>query len=209
MDSPKRKADELDLVDIPKFVNPCEKALEIIRNHGSRRQLSLSDFKQTEGHCVWCGVEFKSIGLTSHPLRRWCPKLCVASAQLICYPNDPGSKMHRLIFDQNFACKGCGEDFEHLIRKKIRSVHRAWNSHRKNFTPIELRENPMEKISLHRLGYGTGDIWQTDHIIPVHQGGKGIDPDNLQVLCVRCHREKTCREVGARQKSKDKSKFCR
>lgn len=35
------------------------------------------------------------------------------------------------------------------------------------------------------------DIWQADHIIPVHKGGGACGLDNYQTLCVTCHREKT------------------
>lgn len=51
--------------------------------------------------------------------------------------------------------------------------------------------DPETRVTLHAVGYGTGDRWHTDHIIPVHKGGRGIDPNNLQVLCVPCHLAKT------------------
>ena len=50
---------------------------------------------------------------------------------------------------------------------------------------------------------GLGDylLLEIDHITPVASGGRGDDPDNLQVLCWRCNRKKsgskTNREVAA------------
>lgn len=33
-----------------------------------------------------------------------------------------------------------------------------------------------------------------DHIVPIKQGGAGLDPNNLQSLCQSCHNRKTARE---------------
>jgi 5-methylcytosine-specific restriction endonuclease McrA len=38
---------------------------------------------------------------------------------------------------------------------------------------------------------------QVDHVIPLEQGGSN-GPENLQLLCVNCHDEKTKRENKAR-----------
>lgn len=47
--------------------------------------------------------------------------------------------------------------------------------------------------------------WQADHIKPIHLANG--DPsffigDNLQTLCVKCHKEKSKREAAARAKTK-------
>lgn len=101
--------------------------------------------------------------------------------------------MHRLIYDQNFACKICGESFEEeirkLIKKRYENHNNVWHYQPGGHEP-RFRPEP-KPIHLHTLGYGTGDRWQTDHVIPVHKGGKGIDPENLQVVCVPCHKAKT------------------
>jgi 5-methylcytosine-specific restriction endonuclease McrA len=38
---------------------------------------------------------------------------------------------------------------------------------------------------------------ELDHIVPLWAGGSGAD-DNLQGLCIECHRAKTAREAGER-----------
>lgn len=45
-------------------------------------------------------------------------------------------------------------------------------------------------------------IWRTsnlevDHIVPLHLGGSN-EPENLQLLCIKCHKEKTIAERCAR-----------
>jgi 5-methylcytosine-specific restriction endonuclease McrA len=34
-------------------------------------------------------------------------------------------------------------------------------------------------------------LWDADHILPVVEGGGECDLDNIQTLCLRCHREAT------------------
>ena len=36
---------------------------------------------------------------------------------------------------------------------------------------------------------------ELDHIVPLHKGG-GNEPENLQMLCAECHREKTAEDCG-------------
>ena len=39
---------------------------------------------------------------------------------------------------------------------------------------------------------------EVDHIVPLHQGGELMDRENLQLLCRRCHIQKTERERPGR-----------
>jgi 5-methylcytosine-specific restriction endonuclease McrA len=47
------------------------------------------------------------------------------------------------------------------------------------------------------VGQYTGG-WAADHIVPVWRGGGECGLDNLQTLCVPCHRQKTAREAAER-----------
>ena len=38
---------------------------------------------------------------------------------------------------------------------------------------------------------------EMDHILPIFMGGSN-DDDNLQMLCVECHRKKTAEDLGVR-----------
>lgn len=183
--------DELELLEILSHTEPCERTRVQIQEHGSDRFKNLSSLDHEKGHCVWCATKLQG------KKRRWCSETCVRSAQFHCHPQDPSSKIYRLIFKQQWACARCGESYEDIIRKMIRDTYEKMNrigsygwQHDGRFRP-RTAEDPERKISLHLVGYGTGDRWQTDHIIPIHKGGKGIANENLQTLCVPCHKAKT------------------
>lgn len=187
--------DELKLLDIPLIVQPCRRAQATIGFHGNTRTMSLTAFSGPKGYCVWCNEKLAG------RKQRWCSDDCMESAYLICCPQDPATKMYRLIFKQNWACAGCGESFEEELRSKIREKYDNANQvgtymwdEQTDQTRERTSEDPPKQVRLHSLGYATGDRWQTDHIIPIHKGGKGIDPLNLQVLCVPCHKKKTADE---------------
>ncbi len=39
--------------------------------------------------------------------------------------------------------------------------------------------------------------WELDHIVPLIDGG-GFDLENMQTLCIPCHRQKTAQEASSR-----------
>lgn len=181
-----------ELLEDHDILEPCEHAKAQLESHGSERGLNLSKIKAKEnGLCVWCGVVLEGLK------RRWCSERCARSASFYCFPQSPGPKIHRFIFTQQCACASCGVSFEleikEMIKKEYGRLNRlgSWGYQHDGRFRERVEGDPERKVSLYKLGYGTGDKWQTDHIIPVHKGGKGIDPKNLQVLCVPCHKRKT------------------
>lgn len=42
---------------------------------------------------------------------------------------------------------------------------------------------------------------ELDHITPLDKGGEDDDPDNWQGLCRECHRAKTAKDMGYREKA--------
>ena len=46
-----------------------------------------------------------------------------------------------------------------------------------------------------------------DHIIEIEDGGSKTDPDNLQTMCVSCHRKKTAEEKRKREQKKSQNGF--
>lgn len=46
------------------------------------------------------------------------------------------------------------------------------------------------KVWKRKLG---GGLWDADHIIPVREGGGSCGLDNIQTLCIPCHKHKTHR----------------
>ncbi len=178
------------------FVEPCERARLQFEANGSRRYMPLSNLKAPKGQCVWCDKS-----LTGRQ-QRWCSTSCVSAAQWRSAPQSPGAKIYRLIHLQNWACRECGFSFEEEMRNDIRKRYEYSNKVRGapgadwqvECFGRKSENSPLKKVGYHWLGSQTGDIHQTDHIIPVHQGGLGICPTNLQTICTACHKLKTIRE---------------
>jgi len=160
---------------LAKMIYPGPYALEAIEKKPKVRSFPLSDLPVLRGRCCWCNVSAVAPGR-----RRYCSEECVDAAVLFCHPQSPAAKMYVLLQLQDCTCVGCGEIFDEKIRELIERRAPA--------------RNPEEKLSLGWLGYGTGDLWEVDHIIPIFRGGRGVCIENIQVLCVKCHRRKTARE---------------
>jgi len=181
--------DEMEMLQPLSFVEPCQRALDQFAKNGSRRTMNLSELEAPAGQCVWCDSK-----LTGRK-RRWCSEACAHAAMFRANPQSPAGKAYRLIHEQNWACKRCGLSFEDDLRKKIRRKHEAENRIGSivwlpNYR-TRVEGDPESKITYYQVGDQTGHLFQTDHIIPVHKGGAGIEPSNLQVLCVPCHKAKT------------------
>lgn len=87
---------------------------------------------------------------------------------------------------------------EGMVAKLQREVHAL----------SELLRNPRRRsVSAHRkkevaaraqwrcqaCGQLVSENFEVDHRVPLFRGGSN-DADNLQLLCLECHRRKTCRE---------------
>ena len=48
---------------------------------------------------------------------------------------------------------------------------------------------------------------EVDHIVEIEDGGDKTNPDNLQTLCIRCHRKKTADEKRRREDKKKLNGF--
>lgn len=155
------------------------------------RTMNLSKMPDADGFCIWCNTT----KLTGRQ-RRWCGPSCVESGYRYTNPQSPGPKAFVLIHAQACACAFCGLDYTDKVRKIIRD-HHAHNVRMKELYK-DFRKAIGTEVSYHQVGYNTGDIWHVDHRIPIHQGGRGIGFDNIQVICVECHREKTARENSMR-----------
>ena len=91
---------------------------------------------------------------------------------------------------------------------ELKRTDRPWMPKKKNraFTkdPILLKfynSAAWRKLSLmHRKRHPVCEICKataskvTDHIQPISKGGKMLDWDNLQALCVKCHNKKSANE---------------
>ena len=57
---------------------------------------------------------------------------------------------------------------------------------------------PDAWLRLIPFGGGASHLWEMDHIVPVEHGGGGCGLDNLQTLCLRCHKAKTAEQARQR-----------
>lgn len=125
---------------------------------------------RTDGKCA-CGCD----ALLSGRRTRWATNECQRNAveQFRLLKGD-GQTIRRLVWERDKGvCRGCG--LECLGGRP--------------FTPEHLA---LQKDA--RRGKRSLDTWEADHIIPVERGGAACGLDNIQTLCVRCHRQKTAAE---------------
>jgi len=119
-------------------------------------------------------------------LRRYCSQECTD----ICYVATMPSYARGKVFQRDKGvCSNCGCDTEKL--KKILRKARyddGWAS--LGWHDIGVIKNEM--------GFTADHFWEMDHILPVVEGGGLCGMDNLQTLCVPCHRAET-KELAARR----------
>lgn len=175
------QVDPFKLIEEIPITEPCPYAAAQIAECGSARGFSLSRIQGRMGKCVWCEKSLRG------RQQRWCSSKCAQSAQLRCWPAQPYARMHRLIHIQNCACAGCGESYEEEIKDLILDLFQNENRYRR------LGDEP-KLVKLITLNWRFGHRVHLDHIVPLFKGGHGIDPGNLQILCVPCHKLKTIEE---------------
>lgn len=125
--------------------------------------------------CRWCGVE------TSPPRRTFCSDECVHQHKM----RTNGQYLRRAVFARdNGVCGKCGVDTEELRVTLMRF--------RGDLRAEFMREH---SIPAHRVG---GRLWDADHIVAVHQGGGQATLDNMQTLCIPCHKAKTKAQASER-----------
>lgn len=106
------------------------------------------------------------------------------------------------------VCKECGRDTL-AIRARLQ---RRLNLHRSLDRAPRLRALRWQRM-LDRLGLlSSGDVWkvkspwQMDHVVEVVNGGGTCGLENLQTLCVPCHKRKTRRLAADRAAARRQSK---
>lgn len=137
----------------------------------------------TKGTCTWCRVELPSRRMT------WCRDQDPATgfnpclAEFFARQHYPSARPYVWIRDRGH-CRDCGRDLRYQDQQNPR-FSRVW------------REMSPEAWEAHRLKIGGGaEPWECDHIVPVAKGGGALGLDNLQVLCVPCHKRKTAEQAA-------------
>ena len=122
--------------------------------------------------CHWCGVEVPP----RH--RRWCGgEACHRMVNALW--GGPRVWVNEMLAPE---CVRCGLDVV-AMAERIRRLPRR---------PVT--------AALGRLGFDLHRaLWDADHIIPLDEGGRD-SPDNIQRLCVPCHKEKTAEQAARRKR---------
>jgi 5-methylcytosine-specific restriction endonuclease McrA len=117
--------------------------------------------------CRWCNLEVPPRRLT------FCSEWCVHEWKI---RTDPGYLREHVFQRDKGICAMCRADTRaaYFQLKLSRGIH---------------RERLLARWGLKRINRKS--LWDADHIIPVAEGGGECDLDNLQTLCVMCHRKKT------------------
>lgn len=163
------------------------------------------------GLCRRCGEEVPKGRLT------FCGEACIHEWKL---RTDPGYLRNQVEKRDRGRCGRCGVrpqawSDHHGIAGKLADVQRdidrangmskldadAWFLIRAK--AIHERWDELFGV-LRGLGYvdGRGHWWEADHVVAVVEGGGQCGIDNLQTLCLRCHKAKTRAMHRARAKGR-------
>lgn len=106
-------------------------------------------------------------------------------------------------------CASCGIDTAHVLRQVVAagpSTEERMAALREHYPLLFSLSNPhtVDALASRIVTAATpGSMWQADHEVPVSQGGGAALPEeNMQLLCVACHSQKTRLEQQQQHKKR-------
>lgn len=136
-------------------------------------------------------------GPSGKPLCRFCKKEVTEEKSAFCGPEcihqfkiqSSQGYMRKTVFERDRGvCNKCGLDTEKLKQILFRVKEEKGDL---------AYESLLQKYETH-YGYSFSldkHFWEADHITPVAHGGGSCGLDNLQSLCVPCHKKKTVAQL--------------
>ncbi len=91
------------------------------------------------------------------------------------------------------VCAQCGLDTDSITRRLI-----AMDREAKRAATLELAKLGF-KLKPYRSALYS--LWEADHVVPLAEGGS-YSLDNIQTLCVPCHKEKTAEQAARKAKQR-------
>lgn len=142
------------------------------------------------------------------PLCRWCGQECPTRRNTFC--GAPCVHEHRIRTNSTYArrevlerdhgiCRECGVDTLELYDL----LRVTWMTGRRrpgqdaavnDAIDVLLREHRLTRADF----FGRRSLWDCDHVHPWAEGGHDLGMDNLQTLCIPCHRSKTAQQAQRR-----------
>ena len=141
---------------------------------GGKRDATIPFWNAPAGYCRWCGEDLgkRLPSGEPDPRLRWHAK-CVEAR----FSYTPGAQRTRVWDRELGVCQGCGRFVPRRTARRPGEIERLpW-------------VRPHDTTHYRR--------WAVDHIVPLWAGGVNED-ENLQLLCVPCHKVKTAREATQR-----------
>lgn len=125
-------------------------------------------------HCTWCGEQVPKGRVT------WCGDAsCLDQWE---ERTDPRRQQRLVRHRDNEVCQLCRLD----TKRVARLLTKLWAASRRTPTPHTLgrykRANALLKDR---------SLWESDHIVPVCEGGGLCTIENLRTLCLPCHKSET------------------
>jgi len=137
--------------------------------------------------CRWCG------GVVEKPRRTFCGDRCVEQWGL-CF-NQAAIRRAAYLRDHEI-CAMCGRDCRALGRElnTLSTPDRA-----ARMAELGLCRYPAHHRLYCTCDWGSGVLWQADHVVPVSRGGLMLGLANIRTLCRWCHRGETTRLARERE----------
>jgi len=146
--------------------------------------------------CRYCGKKISQ----DKRYRAWCSNECSHAAMERTYSNWARNALRER---ENGICKQCGMDtieLDHEL-KLLRSL--TQHTFRKDWKRKNHYSDVLKTLlaAMKNCGFDTNPmwgswstLWHMDHILEYADGGT-LEPENLQTLCVACHKKKTKKYV--------------